>query len=280
MEKIATVMPGRNYGLAIIIVVLLVRVLLYPISRKSTMSMLRMKELQPKIAELQAKYAGNREELGRRQMELYQKEGVNPLGGCLPMMLQMPVWIGLWGALSAAVNLRHQPFLFWIKDLAGDDALIRFAGRLSIPLGCFDLPLPNVVNVLPLLMVVVMFLQQRNMTPAQTDPNQPNPKIMMYMMTGMFLFMLYSAPAGLNLYIMTSTVAGLLEQWWVRRHYEDLKARGLLAPADAKPGWFGRLIARIRAIQEEQERLRSGKGDKGGERDRGDRDRGDRKKKR
>ena len=254
-----------NYGVAIILLVLLVRVVMYPISRKSTLSMLRMKEIQPKLAELQAKYADDKEQLGRKTMELYQKEGVNPVSGCLPMLIQMPIWIGLWGALSAAVNLRHSGFVFWINDLAGEDALVHFAEKtaLVLPL-CGTVTLPSTLNVLPLLMAIFMFAQQKIMTPQQAPANpdqQPiDPKMMMYMMTGMFLLMLYSAPAGLNLYIMTSTIFGLLEHRWVKNHYQQLKDKGLLEPKpDAKPGLLARLMAKVHAMQDEADKLKSGK---------------------
>jgi YidC/Oxa1 family membrane protein insertase len=256
-----------NYGVAIIVMVIIVRAVLYPISRKSAMSMLRMKELQPKLAEIQAKYADNREELGRKQMELYQKEGINPVGGCLPMLLQMPIWIGLWGALSAAVDLRHAPFMLWMRDLAGQDSLVHFAHApsLALPL-CGQVSLPLSLNVLPLVMAIFMFIQSKQMTAQQpTNPDAPDPRIMTYMTTGLFVWMLYTAPAGLNLYIMTSTIFGLLEQKWVKDHYEELKAKGLLAPKEGgKPGFFARLIEKVREIQEQQETEGTGGGKSGG----------------
>ncbi|MCD4699368.1 MAG: membrane protein insertase YidC [Phycisphaerae bacterium] len=162
-------------------------------------------------------------------MKVYKEQGTTPLLGCLPMFLQMPILIALWTSINASVELRHAAFLpVWIIDLAAPDALIPFGGAaFNIPLVGSMIGLVTGFNLLPLLLCVVMYLQMK-MNPqmsASTSPQQQSSQTMMkYMMPGMMLVFFYNAPSGLNLYFMTSTFAGLLEQYVIRKHIREKEA--------------------------------------------------------
>ena len=154
--------------------------------------------------------------------------------GCLPMFLQMPIWISLWGSLSVAVELRHAAFLpVWITDLAAPDAIFAWANPINLPYFGTNLPLIGPLrsfNLLPLLLTVAMFLQAKlnpQMTGAAAAPTkeqETQQKMMRYMMPAMMLLLFYNAASGLTLYIMTSTFAGVIEQMVIRRHIEAKQA--------------------------------------------------------
>ena len=176
----------HSYGLDIILLTILIKLLMAPLTHKSYVSMKQMQKLQPQMEKLKERYANDKEKLNKEIMELYRRNGVNPLGGCLPMVLQFPVFYGLYNALSTPIELRHAPFL-WIKDLSKPDwqsLPFEFAGRhLGVP-------------ILTILMGASMFLQQW-MTPSAGDPNQ---RKMMMIMPLLFTFMFVSFPAGLTVY--------------------------------------------------------------------------------
>ena len=224
MGKIYWLIP--NYGVAIILLVAMVRLALHHFTRTSQMSMIRMSKMGPEIEKLKKKYGTNREELGRAQMALYKEHKINPLSGCLPMALQMPVWIALYSALSTAVELRHDSFFWWINNLSGPDNITAyFAGGLpDEPLT--TLPILGAIwglNLLPILLGVAFFLQQK-FTPsagAAASDQAKQTKKMMYIMMGVFPLMLYSAPSGLNLYIMTSTFVGVIESHYIKKHIRE-----------------------------------------------------------
>ncbi len=240
MKAMYTAMgPLGNYGVVIMVLVFLVRLVLHPVTKKSQVSMMKMQKLGPKMEELKKKYARDKTELNKRVMQLYKEQGVSPLSSFLPMMIQMPIWIALWSAINAGVDLRGAAFLpFWITDLSSPDALFRFK-EFTIPLlGSIDS-----FNLLPLLMGVVMFLQQKLM-PHSKAAEQTNPqvaqqqKMMMIMMPLMFPIMLYKGPSGVNLYIMSSISAGVIEQIVIRKHIrekEQDQAR-VLVPVTKKTG--------------------------------------------
>jgi YidC/Oxa1 family membrane protein insertase len=192
-----------NYGWSIILLRILVRVAMAPLTVKQMRSMERMRLLQPKIKEIQAKYADDRQKQSEAMMSLYRQEKVNPLGGCFPMLLQLPVFIGLLYALRSSIQLRQAPFLGWIDDLAAPDLLFTIPG-VEFP-----------VRVLPLLMGASMFVQQK-ITPVQMDPAQA--KMMLIMMPLMMTVVSYSFPSGLVLYWMMSNVLAIAHQLWIGRH--------------------------------------------------------------
>ena len=186
----------RNYGVAIILLTLLVRILFWPLTHKSTESMQRMKEIQPEIKALQDKYKkSNPQKLQQETMKLYKEKKVNPMGGCLPMFVQIPVFIALFTVLRNAIELRYASFL-WIADLSTVENL--FAGQI---------PVVGSLNILPLLMSLSMIWQQKLTPQAATTPEQiQQQKMMMFMMPIMMLFFFYKMPSGLVLYWTTSNL--------------------------------------------------------------------------
>jgi YidC/Oxa1 family membrane protein insertase len=237
----------RDWGLAIICLVLVVRALLHPITKRSQIHMVKMQKMGPEMEKLKKKYADDKEALAKAQMQFYKEQGFTPILGCLPMFLQMPIWIALWNSLQSTFELRHSPFLWgftWIHDLAKPDYLVKFSQ--AIPL-IFGWQLKG-INILPILMGVVFFLQTKlQPKPAAMTPEQEQQqKMMTWMSTLLFPLMLYSGPSGLNLYILTSTAFGIMESKVIRDH---IKQRELLegqgptiidAPPPGKPGKSGK----------------------------------------
>ena len=185
-----------SYGVSIIILTLMVRLLFYPVTAKANASMRKMQAVQPKIAALREKYKDNPQLLNSKMMELYREEKVNPFGGCLPILLQIPVFFALYATLDGAVQLRQVSFL-WAKDLAAADTVAK------IPLYFYDLP----INPLVLMMTALMMIQQR-MTPMAMDPMQ---KKMMLMMPVVMLIFLYDLPSGLTLYWTVSNFFSIIQ---------------------------------------------------------------------
>ncbi len=189
-----------NYGIAILLLTVLVRVLFWPLTHKSTESMKKMSEIQPKIKELQARFKDNPQKLQQETWAIYRENKVNPMASCLPMLVQIPVFIALFYVLRNSVELRYAPFL-WISDLSEPENLL--AGILPIPL-----------NILPILMAVTMGLQSY-FTPSAGDPKQQ--RMMMVMMPVMMLFMFYSFPSALSLYWTVSQVLAIVQMVLIRR---------------------------------------------------------------
>ncbi len=183
-----------NWGLSIILLTVLVKLVLYPLSSASYRSMANMRRVAPQMKRLQERYADDRQKLSQEMMALYKKESVNPLGGCLPMLLPMPIFIALYWVLFESVELRHAPFMFWIHDLAAMDPYF----------------------VLPLLMGGSMYLQQL-MSPAVGDPMQVR---MMRLMPVMFTVLFLFFPAGLVLYWLVNSLLSIAQQWYVMKQTE------------------------------------------------------------
>jgi len=194
---------GMPYFLAIISLTVLVRGCMFPISRKQAISAARMKELQPKLTELKAKYADDKEKMAKAQMELWRKHNINPIGGCLPLVIQMPIFIGLYTALNSAVDLRLQKFL-WIKNLAAPDAL--FGMPFSLPY------LGSDFSLLPLCTVGLFLTQQKMFMPPATDEQQEAQYKMMNMMTLFMGVMFWHQPAGLCIYFIASSLWSIAER--------------------------------------------------------------------
>lgn len=195
-----------NYGVAIILLTVLVKLVFFPLSNKSFKSMSAMKKLQPQMERLREQYKDDKQKLNQEMMELYKRYHVNPLGGCLPMVVQMPVFIGLYQGLLYAIELRQAPFVGWITDLSQPD---RF-GALAIPF--VD---PPGIPVLTLLMGGSMIVQQM-MTPMAGDPMQQK---MMMLMPVVFTVMFVNFPAGLVLYWLINNILTIAQQnWYQRRH--------------------------------------------------------------
>lgn len=192
----------HNWGLAIIALTLLIKLILHPLTRKSMQSMKAMQTLQPQLQKLREKYADNREQLNLQTMELFKRHKVNPMGGCLPMLVQMPIYIALYKVLYNATDLYHAPFFAFYQDLSAPDPYF----------------------IMPVLLGVFMVLQQK-MTPSTADPAQA--KIMMIMPVVFSLFMIF-LPLGLVLYIFVNTVLTVLQQWMNQKdiHLIDLLKGG------------------------------------------------------
>lgn len=183
-----------NWGVAIILLTILVKAVLWPLSAKAYKSMANMRRVAPQMKRLQERHAGDRQKLSGEMMKLYQKEGVNPLGGCLPMLLPMPIFLALYWVLFESVELRQAPLILWIQDLSVMDPFF----------------------VLPLLMGASMYLQQL-LSPAMGDPMQVK---MMRLMPVMFTVLFLFFPAGLVLYWLVNNVISIAQQYWVIRKTE------------------------------------------------------------
>lgn len=223
----------HNYGIVIIILVFCVRLVMHPITKKSQVSMSKMQKLGPMAEEIKKKYANNKAEMNKQMMALYREQGASPIMGFLPMMIQMPIWIALWSAVYASIDLRGAAFLpFWITDLSMPDALITFPKAIVVPLIGWKI---KSLNLLPLMMGVAFYLQQKLMpkqAAAATNPQVAQQQKMMIMMPLLFPLMLYNAPSGVNLYIMSSTFAGVIEQYVIREHIrqkDEAESQGLVA---------------------------------------------------
>lgn len=193
-----------NYGVAIIILTIFTKIILWPLGKKSYKSMNEMKKIQPLVMELREKYKGDKKKMNEATMALYKTYKVNPVGGCLPMILQIPVFFALYRMLYEAIELRHAPFFGWITDLSAPDRLFDFG--FSIP---FMQP-PYGIPVLTIIMGGTMFLQQK-LSPAMGDPSQA--KIMM-LMPIVFTVIFINFSSGLVLYWLVNNVLSITQQYY------------------------------------------------------------------
>jgi YidC/Oxa1 family membrane protein insertase len=202
----------RNYGLDIIILTVLIKLLFAPLTHKSMAAMRKMSELTPILQKLKEKHKDDPARVNQETMQLYKTYGVNPLSGCLPMLLQIPFLIAFYKALMVAINLRHAPFAFWILDLSAPEHLYDFAvAGTTIPL-----------RLLPLLMGGSMLLQQK-MTPSSPGADPAQQKMMMFLPV-VFTFMFWSMPTGLTLYWFVSNIGGIVQQVIYNRSIAAAKA--------------------------------------------------------
>ena len=193
-----------NYGFVLIVFSFLIKILVYPLTKKSYQSTAAMQVVQPEINALREKYKNNSQKLNQATMKLYKERGVNPLGGCLPMLLQMPLLFALFIVFRTTIELRSEPFIWWIKDLSSPDAIF------NLP---FHIPIyGSQVAVLPVLMVVSMFVQQKMMSGGIQQPQQ---KTIQYFMTGFFFLIFNSFPSGLNLYYTLFNVLTIAQQKFI-----------------------------------------------------------------
>jgi YidC/Oxa1 family membrane protein insertase len=192
----------HNYGWAIIMITIVIQILVLPLTLKSLKSAAAMKHVQPLIKDIQTKYKNEPRRLQAEMLNIYKTKKVNPLGGCLPMLLQLPIFWAFFTMLRNAYELRNEGWILWIKDLSASDQFMH--------LGDFS------VNLLPLLMGIGMFFQQR-MTMAVSDPMQ---KRMMYLMPVIFTFMFWSFPSGLVIYWITNSIISMIEQYFIIKEEE------------------------------------------------------------
>lgn len=196
-----------NYGIAIIILSVILKFVFYPLTHKSFTAAQKMQQVQPMLKEVQAKYKGNPQKLQKETMKLYKEHGVSPLGGCLPLLIQFPFLFALYPVLQSTIELRHAGFIFWLKDLS----------------------IPDPYYILPILMGITMFFQQKLMS-QQPTPNMDEKqlaqlktqKFMMYGMPVFFVFIFKSLPAGLVLYWFTYNILSVIEQLSIRKKTQTL----------------------------------------------------------
>ncbi len=245
-----------DWAIAIMLLVLVVRAILHPVTRRSQISLARfskqMQGLAPKQAALKEKFKDDPKALQQEMVKLMREEGVSMTGalGCLPMFLQTPVWIALYAMLYFNFELRHEPAFFgvfqaisggrwsFLADLSAPDHFIDFGAGFNIPLiSTFMGPISG-LNILPLLLGIVFFMQQKYLTPpttaALTPEQQQQQKIMKFMMVVMFPVFMYNAPSGLSIYFVTNSTLGILESRWIRAHINQLDLQPKKKPA--RPG--------------------------------------------
>ncbi len=263
----------RDWGLAIIALVFLVRACLHPITKRSQVSMAKMAKMGPEIERIKKKYGDDKEAMNRAMMEFYKNHGATPILGCLPMFLQMPIWISLYSGLSTTFELRHEPFLYgltWIRDLSKPDHLMEF----QQPFNLLFLHIDG-LNIIPLLLMVAFYMQYKLQPkpPAMTPEQKQQQKMMMWMTTLLFPLMLYPMPSGLNIYIFASTLFGVIESKIIRNHItqqEALKPVGvqfvdgevvdphrnkdLPAKSGGIFGWFAKLQQRAEELRHDAEK--------------------------
>ena len=203
LKSMNNVIP--NYGVILIIFSILVKLIVYPLTKRSYQSTQAMQAIQPEINNLREKYKNNPTKLNQATMELYKKKGVNPLGTCFPMLLQMPLLFALFTVFRSTIELRGEPFVFWIKDLSAPDVIF------YLP---FKVPLyGDYVCALPILMALSMYAQQKMMQPAAAaGPQAEQQKMMQYFMMGFFFLLFNSFPSGLNLYYTLFNVLTIAQQ--------------------------------------------------------------------
>ena len=199
----------HNFGIGIIILTILIKLIFWPLTHKSYSSMKEMQRIQPRIKQVREQFKHDKEQLNREMMLLYKTHKVNPFGGCLPMVLQIPVFFALYKALMDSIELRHAPFIFWLKDLAGPDYLFNF------PVGVNFFGIEG-IGPLPLIMGASMVIQQK-MTPTMGDPMQA--KLMM-LMPIFFTFLFISFPSGLVLYWLMNNLLSIIQQVYIQSKLE------------------------------------------------------------
>ena len=202
LEKIHGIV--NNWGWSIILLTVLIKLLFFPLSAASYKSMAKMKLVQPRLMEMKERFKGEPQKLNQAMMEMYRKEKINPLGGCLPVVVQIPVFIALYWVLLSSVEMRGAPWLGWIQDLSQPDTL--FGVWFGAPIG-----------LLPIIMAISMFIQVK-LNPTPPDPLQA--KLMMYMPL-IFSIMFFFFPSGLVLYWVVNNILSIAQQWQINRVYGD-----------------------------------------------------------
>jgi YidC/Oxa1 family membrane protein insertase len=202
-----------NFGLAILLLTVLIKLAFFPLANKSYKSMSRLKKLQPKMVEIRERYKDDRQRQNTAMMELYKKEGANPMSGCFPILIQIPVFFALYKVLFVTIEMRHAPFFGWIQDLSAPDPF-----GLLIGFGLFQWDVPQSLQIVnigiwPIIMGITMFLQQK-LNPQPADPMQQ--KIFM-LLPIVFTFLLGSFPAGLVIYWAWNNTLSIAQQWVIMR---------------------------------------------------------------
>lgn len=217
-----------NYGIVLIIFSLIIKIVVYPLTKSSFQSMKKMQALQPMMTELKEKFKDDPQKMNKETMKLYSTYGINPAGGCLPMLLQMPIFIALWGMFQSAIDLRQQPFFGWIKDLSQPDVIYDLG---------FKLPLFGISEIsgLALLMGITTFIQQKMTV---KDPKQ---QALVYMMPIMLTLLFMSFPSGLNLYYFMFNVLSIAQQYYINHSGGPVELIPVANP-NKKKGFMARMM--------------------------------------
>ena len=202
-----------GFGLAILLLTVLIKIAFFPLANKSYRSMSKMKILQPKMMELRERFKDDKARLNQEMMALYKAEGANPMSGCLPLLVQIPVFIALYQVLYVTIEMRHAPFYGWVHDLSAPDPLSLLHLFGLIPMSAYSLPEFLVIGIWPLIMGATMFIQQR-LNPAPADPAQQK---MFMLLPLIFTFMLARVPVGLVIYWAWNNVLSVAQQWYIMR---------------------------------------------------------------
>jgi YidC/Oxa1 family membrane protein insertase len=219
----------HNYGIAIILVTLVVKLLLFPLTKKSSEGTLRMQMIAPKIKELQAKYTDNPQKMNMEMANLYKKEGYNPLSGCLPMLLQLPIFFAMYNLFNNHFDLRGALFIAgWIPDLSLPESILNFAPSRIPILGWSD------IRLLPFVYVASQLIYGK-VTQTPDTASNPQMKIMLYVMPIMFFFILYNVPSGLLVYWIMSNLLTMVQQLAINKYMKQRKAALGLNSEPAKP---------------------------------------------
>ena len=258
-----------DWGVAIVILVLVVRLCLHPLTKRGQTNMMKMGKqmalVQPEMNKLKKKYADDPRAMQQAQMQLFREKGINPAAGalgCLPMFLQMPIWIALYAMLYYAIELRHEPAFYgvfqmignwpFLADLSSADRFISLGpddGTMVLNLLFIRLDYSS-INILPILMGITFFINMKFTTPPPMNEQQATQQKVMKIMPLLFPFFLYSAPAGLTLYICASTLAGIVDSKIVRNHVKQMEESGeLFKPKKHKPGGFMDKLQNMAEVQ-------------------------------
>lgn len=229
-----------NFGLVIIIFSIIIKFALHPLTRQSMKSMKKMQMLQPKINELKEKFKDNPQKVQQETMKLYSTYGINPMGGCLPMLLQMPILIALWSLFNVTIEIRQQPFMLWITNLSSPDIIYKLP---------FKIPLFNVdiISGLALMMGITMFIQQKM---SVKDPSQ---KALVYIMPVMMTIMFMSFPSGLNLYYFMFNALSIGQQYYINHKHDNVELVPVANP-NKKKGFMSRMMEAAEKQAQEQKR--------------------------
>jgi YidC/Oxa1 family membrane protein insertase len=233
-----------NFGFVIIVFSIIIKIALHPLTKKSYQSMKKMQLLQPKMNEIKEKFKEDPQKMNKEMMKLYSTYGVNPAGGCFPLLLQMPIFIALWGLFQVAIDLRQQPFIFWISDLSRPDVIFQLP---------FKLPLFGIDKIagLALLMGITTFFQQKM---SIKDPKQ---QALVYIMPVMLTVLFMTFPSGLNLYYFMFNVLSIGQQYYINHKHDGMELQPVKNPKKSK-GFMGRLMeaAEKNAKAQQQQRKR------------------------
>ena len=231
----------ENWGWAIVAMTFVVRLLIWPLYRKSYMSMKSMSLLQPKVKEIREKYSNDQQKASMEMMKLYREYGISPMGGCLPMFLQIPIFFSFFYVLQTAAEFRGAPFIGWVHDLSQMDTVC------TLPIMGYDLP----INVLPIVMAITMILQMRMNPQVGGDPMQQR---IMKLMPLFFFAFCYYYPSALALYWTTTNLISIIQTWIIRRMPQPELTKVSPAKRGSKKGFFERMAEAQQAALAEQRR--------------------------